>query len=86
MRPFSVEGDLTLIPKQSRAFAECLVLDHFTPHERHLADLVGGYFAVHADGFGEHHLGRVRITVELLQVQEAGACGHTTPLFEREEG
>ncbi len=70
MRPFSVTGDLTLIPKTSRAFAPCLVLDHFSHQERHLADLVGGYFAVQADGYGEHHVGRVRITVELLPAEE----------------
>lgn len=62
----SLEGELTLIPQTTEAHLDCLVLDHFTPRERNVAAVLASRLGVSSDVFGEHRVGRVRITVELL--------------------
>jgi hypothetical protein len=66
MRPLSVEGDLTLVPQTTATHLECLVLDHMTSRERNVADLVAAHLGAAPDGFGDHRVGRVRITIEPL--------------------
>jgi hypothetical protein len=62
----SLEGELTLIPQTTETHLDCLVLDHYTSRERNVAGVVASRLGVSSDIFGEHRVGRVRITVELL--------------------
>ena len=66
-RTMTLEGDLTLIPQTTKTHLECLVLDHFTPDERNVADLLAAHLGAVYDGFGEHRVGRVRIAVTVLE-------------------
>jgi hypothetical protein len=62
----------TLSTSETRAPAlrsvslDCLVLDHYTSRERNVAGVLASRLGVSPDIFGEHRVGRVRITVELL--------------------
>jgi hypothetical protein len=66
IRSVSLEGELTLIPQTTETHLDCLVLDHYTSRQRNLADVLASRLGVTSDIFGEHRVGRVRITVELL--------------------
>ena len=66
IRSVSLEGELTLIPQTTETHLDCLVLDHYTSRQRNVAAILAARLGVTADIFGEHRVGRVRITVELL--------------------
>ena len=66
LRSVSLEGELTLIPQTTETHLDCLVLDHYTSRERNVAGVLASRLGVSPDIFGEHRVGRVRITVELL--------------------
>ena len=66
IRSVSLEGELTLIPQTTESHLDCLVLDHYTSRQRNVATLLASHLGVSPDVFGEHRVGRVRITVELL--------------------
>ena len=55
-RTMTLKGDLTLIPQTTETHLECLVLDHFTPDERNVADLLAAHLGAVYDGFGEHRV------------------------------
>jgi hypothetical protein len=63
----TLEGDLTLIPQTTATHLECLVLDHFTPEQRNVADVLAAHLGAVYDGFGEHRVGQVRIAVTVLE-------------------
>jgi hypothetical protein len=73
----SLEGELTLIPQTTETHLDCLVLDHCTPRERNVAGLLASRLGVVPDILGEHRVGRVRITVELLA--PPAPLGRSTP-------
>ena len=66
IRSVSLEGELTLIPQTTETHLDCLVLDHYTSRQRNVAVVLASHLGVTSDIFGEHRVGRVRITVELL--------------------
>jgi hypothetical protein len=66
IRSVSLEGELTLIPQTTETHLDCLVLDHYTSRQRNVAVVLASRLGVTSDIFGEHRVGRVRITVELL--------------------
>jgi hypothetical protein len=66
IRSVSLEGELTLIPQTTETHLDCLVLDHYTSRQRNVAGVLASRLGVSPDIFGEHRVGRVRITVELL--------------------
>jgi hypothetical protein len=66
IRSVSLEGELTLTPQTTETHLDCLVLDQYTAGERNVAAVLAATLGVGEDMFGEHRVGRVRITVELL--------------------